>query len=167
MTANQTQQTNFTREPSEAKWGGFQAGDTPEPGLDAGTHLAYLRPDWRTVAGPYGPAVKLYYNIFIEGRTGLRTFIQSELCNESFALGSKLIRRMSAANNKTYDETTDLSKEPNEGWVLVNLVRSQDGKYLNIGDVLALPRNYKTPTIGDPASAHLGGTIGNVDNVPF
>lgn len=137
---------------NEMAWSGFQEGETAEKSLDAGTYPAYLRGDIREIGTMHGIALKLYYNVFVQGRSGLRKYEMSELATPVYTTGSKFVRRLAAANNRQISDDTDLSQLKTEGWVLVTLERDRDGRYLNIKDVVPVPRGFNLPTVADPAT---------------
>ena len=138
---------------SEMAWSGFQSGETAEASLNVGTYPAFMRGDIREIPTQYGSALKVYYNLFVQGRNGWRVYEMSELCSPTYTTGAKFMRRLAAVNGATITEDTDLSKLGTSGWVLVTLERDRrNGQYLNIADVVPMPRNYPKPNVLSPES---------------
>lgn len=144
----------------------FKTGQTPEPSLTEGTFLAYLLPppddnnEYEWISTQNGGAYKLRYNVFVPGMRGTRRFEQSELASPVASVGSKLTRRICAANNVTPSDKIDLSALNLEGWVMIQLGKKAQTNYLEIKEVLPLPKGYPVPTdIDNPRTPPTKQTI--------
>lgn len=146
----------------------FKQGQNADPSLDVGTFLAYLRSDNEEIPTQYGFAIKLKYNVFVPSARGTRVYEQSELAAPQYTTGSKLIRRMGAVNNVTVTEKTNLGELNEQGWCLVALDRPRS-HYLEITDVVAMPRGYPIPADitdpNDPKLANRRETVPAVDQI--
>lgn len=146
----------------------FKQGQTADPSIDVGTFLAYLRSDNEEIPTQYGFAIKLKYNVFVPSARGTRVYEQSELAAPQYTTGAKLIRRFAAVNQVDVTEKTDLGTLNEQGWCLVSLGRPRS-HYLEITDVVRLPRGYPIPAdITDPNNPELPNrqqTVPAVDQV--